>query len=315
MKSLEFDNFDFRFKKARRPVRAFFKYVLGVFLASILVCAFAYLAFAFFFSTRTEKQLIEDNTKKAAEYARLREDDKLLSEALTALQAKDADIFAAVFKSPAPNADPVGKLDFLFASDTLPDTHLVSYVAEKTDILLARAAKVDEEFEKIAGILSDKDLVLPPMSLPLEGINYVQVGATEGMKAHPYYNSQSYHDGIDFIVPRYYPVLSTAKGVVTEVVESPKGKGNSVTIAHAGGWKTRYSHLSEIKVSEGNRVSLGQVIGTSGMSGMAFAPHLHYEVIKDSLVMNPINFIFASVSSGEYANMLYMGANTSQSMD
>jgi len=51
------------------------------------------------------------------------------------------------------------------------------------------------------------------------------------------------------------------------------------------------------------------------MSGQAFAPHLHYEVRKDGLVKDPVGFFFASVSSEEYVNMLYMSVNTLQSMD
>ena len=51
------------------------------------------------------------------------------------------------------------------------------------------------------------------------------------------------------------------------------------------------------------------------MSGNSFAPHLHYEVSKDSLRLDPLNYMFASVSPEEYMGMLFMSSNAGQSMD
>ena len=52
-----------------------------------------------------------------------------------------------------------------------------------------------------------------------------------------------------------------------------------------------------------------------GVSGNSFAPHLHYEVIRDTVVMDPVNHMFASVTPEEYVNMLVMSVTTGQSMD
>jgi murein DD-endopeptidase MepM/ murein hydrolase activator NlpD len=52
-----------------------------------------------------------------------------------------------------------------------------------------------------------------------------------------------------------------------------------------------------------------------GVSGNSFAPHLHYEVLKDTLVLDPVHHFFATVSPDEYVNMLIMSASTGQSMD
>ena len=59
----------------------------------------------------------------------------------------------------------------------------------------------------------------------------------------------------------------------------------------------------------------GQRLGTVGMSGQAYAPHLHYEVRKDGAVTDTVGYLFASVSPTDYVNMLYMSVNTLQSMD
>ena len=52
-----------------------------------------------------------------------------------------------------------------------------------------------------------------------------------------------------------------------------------------------------------------------GMSGKSFAPHLHYELTHDGRLLDPVHYLFASVTPADYANMLYMAVNTMQSMD
>ena len=78
---------------------------------------------------------------------------------------------------------------------------------------------------------------------------------------------------------------------------------------------TRYAHLENTRVLKGQKVTRGQRIGQVGMSGNSFAPHLHYEIQKDTLLMDPLNYLFASVSPDEYMRMLFMSVNTGQSMD
>ena len=68
-------------------------------------------------------------------------------------------------------------------------------------------------------------------------------------------------------------------------------------------------------MSKGQKVLKGKQIGQVGMSGNSFAPHLHYEVMRDSVRLDPLNYMFASVSPEDYLGMLFMSSNTGQSMD
>ena len=117
------------------------------------------------------------------------------------------------------------------------------------------------------------------------------------------------------IAPAGDPVHAVADGYVKEVVKSRKGLGNVVTLDHENGYMTRYAHLADIEVRRGRKVKKGAKIGYVGVSGNSFAPHLHYEVIRDTTVLDPVNYFFASVSPDEYVNMLIMSASTGQSMD
>ena len=123
------------------------------------------------------------------------------------------------------------------------------------------------------------------------------------------------HDGVDLVVPQGSVVRAAADGVVRNVVRSGKGLGNVVEIDHRTGYVTRYTLLGDISVSQGRTVKRGQKVGTVGISSTTFAPHLHYEVLHDGKVMDPVRFLFASVTPDEYAKMLYMSVTTRQSLD
>ena len=123
------------------------------------------------------------------------------------------------------------------------------------------------------------------------------------------------HNGLDMIAPAGQPVHAAADGVVCNIIKSRKGLGNVVEIDHGNGYMTRYAHLADIEVSKGRKVEKGKRIGYVGVSGNSFAPHLHYEVMRDTLVLDPVNYMFASVTPGDYANILVMSVATGQSMD
>lgn len=287
------------------------KFVLTVLSLTIV----AYVVIALVYSTDEEKRLKEQNALYERVYPTLPSKIDKIGTDLATLAKKDDIIYKDIFHSEPPKDDPMASLGIFFGSDSIPDSKLVSYTAAKADRLLSDAAGVDSLFRQIVSSLKEEGLVLPPMELPLESISYTQTGAGIGTKINPFYTTTAQHNGVDFVVAQDTPVLAPADGVVAAVNHSLKGEGNTVTIKHKGGYRTRYLHLYEIKVSQGQSVRKGKVIGFAGMSGNAYAPHLHYEVWRDSTLLDPLNYIFASVSPEEYSNMVYMARYTQQSMD
>ena len=140
------------------------------------------------------------------------------------------------------------------------------------------------------------------------------IGAFNPRRFHPILHSFVAHEGIDLGCNRGTPVYATAAGVVTSSGSSKKS-GSTVEITHEGGYVSVYAHLENRSVRRGQRVEAGQQIGTVGMSGRSFAPHLHYELHLNGRTLDPVNYFFGSVTPAEYANMLYMSVNTEQSMD
>ena len=95
------------------------------------------------------------------------------------------------------------------------------------------------------------------------------------------------HSGIDMDVGAGTPVHAMASGSV-RFAGVMRGFGNVVWIDHAAGLLSIYAHLSEVRVRQGDTVGTGQVIGLSGSSGNATAPHLHFEVWRFGRPVDPI---------------------------
>jgi len=97
---------------------------------------------------------------------------------------------------------------------------------------------------------------------------------------------RSSHQGLDIAAPPGTPVRATADGVVIFAGRSDS-YGRLVVLDHGGGWETRYAHLHRIGVREGDRVRRGREIGTVGRSGNASGAHLHYEVHRHGVAIDP----------------------------
>ena len=98
-----------------------------------------------------------------------------------------------------------------------------------------------------------------------------------------------FHSGLDYPAPSGAPVSASASGRVTFAGWSLGGWGNLVTIAHSGGTRTLYAHLSRVAVRVGQRVEVGQRIGRVGSSGHATGPHLHFEVRLRGAAVDPLS--------------------------
>ena len=101
------------------------------------------------------------------------------------------------------------------------------------------------------------------------------------------------HPGIDIGVPSGTPIRAAAAGRVAllQSEAASGGYGNFTCIQHTGAMATCYAHQSAFRVSMGQRVGQGQVIGISGCTGRCFGPHLHFEVRINGAVTNPLNYL------------------------
>lgn len=106
--------------------------------------------------------------------------------------------------------------------------------------------------------------------------SYNRITSVFGNRTAPTAGASSNHGAIDIGV-NYVPVYAPADGKVI-IARALSGYGNYVMIDHGNGYYTGFGHLSAYSVSEGDIVSTGQQIATSGNTGISTGPHLHYEV-------------------------------------
>lgn len=305
---------DFNLLKVTRSVSGVLWTCAKWVIATASLAAFYYLIFSLVVNTDEEKRLKRENRLYEKLYPEMEQKEKLISDVVKDLQARDNAIYKQIFKSQAPSVDPQNSALFFFATDSTADKDIVEYTERRSLALLDMTSRIDSNFKEV---FSDAAFsrTLPPMLVPVPDLKFAQVGASVGKKMDPFYKVLTMHNGIDLIAGQGTPVIATADGVVLEVKRSGKGPGNIVEIGHDGGYRTLYAHLQDIVVRKGERVKAGRKIANVGMSGNSFAPHLHYEVHRDSLVLDPVNFFFASFSPEDYMKAAYMAATTGQSLD
>ncbi|MDR3701717.1 MAG: peptidoglycan DD-metalloendopeptidase family protein [Candidatus Sulfopaludibacter sp.] len=122
---------------------------------------------------------------------------------------------------------------------------------------------------------------------PVEG----RVTSGFGRRIDPFSGEGAFHYGIDIDAQTGDPVRSTADGIVIHEGMDTGGYGRLVVLDHGDGTQTWYAHLSLIKVTVGQDVRRGEVIGAAGSSGHATAPHLHYEVRVGGVPRDPYLYL------------------------
>ena len=309
-----FDKTRIEFRKVTHSVWNILGKALKYFLVTASLAVVYYIVFARLVNTDSERKLKRENQMYSRMYDEMVRKEQLVGDVMENLKAKDNEIYRQLFNSDAPDLGSIYPEGLLSAIDSVGDKDIVEYVGKKLNLLEEASGKVEDNFKSIMDKL-EGDGKLPPLTNPLHDFSYARTGASVGEKINPFYKVAVFHGGLDLISQQGDPVYATADGTVKDVEHSTKGLGNVVTIDHGNGYLTRYAHMENTKVSKGQKVARGKQIGQVGMSGNSFAPHLHYEVIRDTAKVDPLNYFFASVSPEDYIGMVFMSYNTGQSMD
>jgi murein DD-endopeptidase MepM/ murein hydrolase activator NlpD len=113
---------------------------------------------------------------------------------------------------------------------------------------------------------------------------------TFGGRSDPFTGEPGYHQGLDISTEKGQPVFATADGAV-ESASYTGDYGNLIILKHGFGLVTRYGHLSGFAVKPGAVVSRGTVIGYVGATGRATGSHLHYEILANGKLINPLQLL------------------------
>ncbi len=136
-------------------------------------------------------------------------------------------------------------------------------------------------------------------------INGARLSSRYGNRKHPILGYTKMHRGLDFAAPTGTPVFAAGDGIV-EKAGWNGSYGKYIRIRHTGTYKTAYAHLSKFNknIRVGKRVSQGKTIGYVGSTGRSTGPHLHYEVIKNNVQVNPMRIKIPSGKNISKSNIL-----------
>ncbi len=148
-----------------------------------------------------------------------------------------------------------------------------------------------EESEDNKGYFDEDGNSVQKMFLraPVE-FKYISSGFTTGLRYIKAFNVSTGHRAIDYAAPTGTPIRAVGDGTITRA--SWNGPyGNFISIRHNGTYTTNYAHLSRYAVKSGQRVKQGDIIGYVGSTGFSTGPHLHYEMVKNGVKINPLTEI------------------------
>ena len=296
------------------------RFVLIFFAVLGVAFLFAVLLFTFF---KSPKEMMET---RELEYMKLQYeilDDRLnqMELLLTDMEQRDNNLYRLMFEAdPIPSS--VRRSGF---NDADRYAGLYGYVnsakvvsaARKLDVIASQLYNQSVSYDTLFALARNKADMLAhiPAILPLKETEISYISSFFGYRPDPIYKVDKFHSGIDFSSALNTEAYATGDGVVVEVESDHWGYGKMVTIDHGFGYKTRYAHLNKFAVRKGQKVKRGQVIGYIGNTGKATGVHLHYEVLKNDVQIDPINFLYFDLTPDQYEQILQQSTLPTQTMD
>ena len=296
------------YDKVRTSVRKTIVKAFTFFTATLAITVVYYLIYSQFFHTPKERILSREINQVTENYASLTEKLQLIEDVLADIQQRDSNLYRTIFESePIPQTilrAGFGGINRYEALEGYSNSELMIETTRRSEMLLKQlrlqSRTMDEMLEKVNE--KSEQLKSIPAIQPIENKDLTHAAAGFGWKMHPIARTKRFHDGMDFTAPVGTPVRATGNGTVMET--KPTGaQGIKVVIDHGYGYKTVYAHLEKFTVKSGQKVSRGDIIGNVGSSGMSTAPHLHYEVHKNGMPVNPINYFFNDLSPAAFARI------------
>ncbi len=293
------------------PFKVRLRQLLVYLLVGIALSTTAVYIFSYFFETPRTVIMRQQNDELQMKYEFLMQRFRQTDDALTELLQRDNKVYRSIFEAdiiPLPvresGMNGAGRYEKLLAN---PQTKVVAEASLLMDKITKKAYIQSKSFDEIGDYARQKELMIEciPSIQPLNlADSRIRISALYGYRVDPIYRVQQMHDGIDFAGPMRTPIYATGNGRVIDAAYSFHGYGNMIIVDHGFGYKTRYAHLSEIKVKRGDVVTRGNVIALLGNTGKSTGPHLHYEVLHKGSAVNPINFFSNDITAEEYNKII-----------
>jgi len=312
---------------AYRKIKTQKRRKLGVIVLFLLAAAlFGFLSFVIllntpYFETPKDRLQAREIENLRLNYALLNKKMDQINGVIEAIEDRDNNLYRVYFNK-ASIPDSVREAGFQGKNryqvlEGYNNSQLVINTTKRIDVLskeLAIQSKSLDVILKLAEAKSDFLSAIPAIQ-PIRNENLKQMASGFGYRTDPFTKARKMHEGMDFTAKTGTLIYATGDGVIAKADNSASGYGNHIVIRHGFGYETLYAHLSKYKARAGQRVKRGDVIGYVGSTGRSEAPHLHYEVLKDKKVVNPINFYYGNISAVEYVVIAQLANQENQSLD
>lgn len=204
-------------------------------------------------------------------------------DALGSVLVENAGLEPEEFSFDPPSA--MGGPGFSFDSILHADSRIDAVFDEIRDSLETR----ERELEVLSFAFLDKEFELDtfPQGRP---VIHSWISSRFGKRRSPFTGKSEMHKGVDFGGRSGSDVVAVGAGIVTQA-ERNGGYGYIVEIDHGNGYKTRYAHNKKLLVQVGEAVNRGHVIAKLGNTGRSTGPHVHFEILKDGVHVDPMKYI------------------------
>ncbi|HOV55241.1 MAG TPA: M23 family metallopeptidase [Bacteroidales bacterium] len=283
------------------------KILLLVFVSLILAVIFSYSFINIYGSPRSrsyDKRIQEYYWQLALENRKLEQ----LKKEYTKYAQINNNIYRNIFgMNPLVINDNDTNNSFNIKYDLLSYPALAKQVYEQSYEALEITRIYNASYDTILKLSQQKDLLMRamPIIMPVDR-RRISIRSGFGWRRDPFTKGYRFHQGLDLAGRIGTPIYATADGLVLDPYanSSMSGYGKVVVINHGFGYQTLYGHLSKILVKPGDKVKRGQIIGHMGSTGRSKGPHLHYEIHYKGTPVNPINYLYFSLSPDEYQDII-----------
>ena len=313
-----------QYDRVVEPLRHTLLRIFGFCCAAFVTAVLLLLVVHRYFPSPSERLLMQENDILRTQINELRLEYVNLSEVLTNIQERDAYAYRTVFRMEPIDGDVwrggTGGHDAHENLRALPRSG--NYIADlRTDVdrLRHQLDLQSRSLDSIQLMNEQKEDMLAsiPSIKPIRRDKYarkIENLSGFGYRIHPIHKVKKMHYGIDFNCPAGTHIQSAGKGKVIHA-GNKAGYGKTVIIDHGYGYQTLYAHMSKIKVKRGEEIPRGHLIGLVGSTGKSTGDHLHYEVMKNGVKVDPIQFCYDGLSAEEYQEMLTASRVSNQSFD
>lgn len=313
-----YDEQTLSYRKIKAKKSDHYRRIIFSTLAVILIAFIGFITFSQFIMSPKQRAQKRELENLRLHYELLTKRMEETANVLDQIQQRDNNIYRSYFEA-NPITEEQRKAGFGGVNrykdlEGYDNSKLIINLTKGVDILSKQLVVQSKSLDEVVSLARDKENMLAsiPAIIPIKKGEYF-VASGYKMRMHPILKINKFHKGMDFSAPRGTPIYASGNGRVT-MAERNSTYGNVVHINHGYGYETIYAHMNKIATSSGRFVKRGDLIGYVGNTGLSVAPHLHYEVLKNGEVLNPLNFYYGDVTLDQFA-AIQKASEENQSLD